>query len=348
MNKAKFISDVPEDRANIIESIKTKKPRIIFVMGDVDTGKSTLVAYLANNLLHEFKIAIIDADIGQKSILPPATISLAFPERRFGSFSELTPKKSYFIGSTTPNQFFGEAVVGLKRLVDLALRRAEIVVVDLTGYVRGAGEELKRLKIEAIHPDMILALQREGELENILAPFKDRIEIINAEISEKVKRYDLKQRKKIRQEKWEKYFENSKIYTINLNDYRISGTRLFKGKVLGEEEIELLRKLFGWVILYGEKNDKYVVVKGGPGQRRDMIHAIDFEKFSNLLVGFIDGEGFCPGVGILKWISFRERKAEILTPLKEEELGQVKEIRFGRIKVKEDGEELGLLGRDAI
>jgi len=53
-------------------------------------------------------------------------------------------------------------------------------------------------------------------------------------------------------------------------------------------------------------------------------------------------------VGILKWISFRERKAETLTPLKEEELGQVEEICFGRIKVKEDGEELGLLGRDAI
>lgn len=340
MNKAKFVSDVPEDRENIIKNIRTKRHRIIFVIGDVDTGKSTLVAYLANNLLDEFKIAIIDADIGQKSILPPATISLAFPEGRFSSFSELTPERSYFIGSTTPNQFFGEAVVGLKRLVDLALRHAELVIVDLTGYVKGAGEELKRLKIEAVHPDLILALQRKGELENILAPFKDRIEIINAEISEKVKRYDLNQRREIRRGKWRKYFENSRIHRINLNDYRISGTRLFRGRALGDEE---LSKLFA---LYGEKNDKYVIVKGGPGQR--MIHAIDFEKFSNLLIGFIDGEGFCPGVGILKWISFRERKAEILTPLKKEEMERVEEIRFGRIRVKEDGEELGLLGRDAI
>ena len=37
---------------------------------------------------------------------------------------------------------------------------------------------------------------------------------------------------------------------------------------------------------------------------------------------------------------------EILSPINEDEIKTIREIRFGRIRVDENGEELGLLDRD--
>ncbi|AIF68457.1 hypothetical protein PAP_00025 [Palaeococcus pacificus DY20341] len=354
MNKAKYITDVPKDREEAIGVIESKRPKIIFVLGDIDTGKSTLITYLANKLIETFKIGIIDADIGQKGILPPTTISLTFPRDKFTSFSELKAEKSYFIGSTTPNQFFGEMVAGLKRLVDLSTQRADIILVDLTGYVHGQGAELKRLKIETVKPDLILALQRRNELENILKPFKNKIEIINLEVSKDAKIHEPSERRRIRREKWKAYFQNSKTYRLSLNDYIISGTQLFQGRELTKEELEMLGNLFKWLVFYGEKmGEKYIAVKADLEHYsrqidKRVLHYIDFEKLSNLLVGLIDEDGFCIGVGILKLINFREKWIEVLAPLSEEEMKKVREIRFGRIRVREDGEELGLIDRGAI
>jgi len=55
-----------------------------------------------------------------------------------------------------------------------------------------------------------------------------------------------------------------------------------------------------------------------------------------------------PGLGILKLINFREFTAQVITPLKKEDLENVVELRFGRIRVREDGEELGLLSRETL
>jgi len=127
---------------------------------------------------------------------------------------------------------------------------------------------------------------------------------------------------------------------------------MFQGKPIEEGEKNLLERLFKWLILHGRKlGERYFVVKvdTSEGPRvvdKNVVRYFDFSKLSNLLLGLLDKEGFCQGVGILKAINFSEGRLEVLTPVKD--ISIITEIRFGRIRVREDGEELGLLDREVL
>ncbi|HII61461.1 Clp1/GlmU family protein [Pyrococcus horikoshii] len=351
-NKAFFTNEVPEDRYIAAEKISSlKKPATVMIIGDVDTGKTTLTIYLANELISRgFRVSIIDSDVGQKSILPPATISLAFVDTHFSSLEDLTPFAHYFVGTITPSQFFGEMVIGVMKLAELAKKFSDVVLIDTTGMIYGPGVELKRMKIEAIKPDLILALERENELTPIIKGFEDIT--LKLRVSDKVKEFSRSERKELRREKWKRYFENSRIVTFNVNDILVTGTSMFQGKPIEEGEKNLLERLFKWLILHGRKlGERYFVVKvdTSEGPRvvdKNVVRYFDFSKLSNLLLGLLDKEGFCQGVGILKAINFSEGRLEVLTPVKD--ISIITEIRFGRIRVREDGEELGLLDREVL
>ncbi|MBO8175150.1 MAG: polyhydroxyalkanoate depolymerase [Thermococcus sp.] len=356
MNKAKYTQEVPEDRREILTVLENhKKPVKIMILGGVDSGKTTLATFLANELLSlGFRVAIIDSDIGQKGILPPATISLGFPDGLFESFGDIKAYKHYFVGSITPNQFFGEMIAGVKLLTEEAEKKSDVIIIDTTGLISGSGVELKRMKIETVKPDVLIALQRKDELEPILKPFEGKIQIFRLKVSERARKFSREERREIRKKKWKEYFKDSRSYTVNLNQFLISGTQLFQGEEINENEKSLLETLFKWLIIHGRKiGEKYFVIKADianvPRQiDKNVLQYFDFEKLSNLILGLIDKEGFCLGLGILKFINFKEMKAEILTPLDEEIIKKVCEIRFGRIRVREDGEELGLLDRNAL
>jgi len=350
MNKAKYTEDVPEDRNELFEVVyKLERPAKIMVIGGTDSGKTTLVTFLANKLISRgFKVALLDSDIGQKSILPPATISLTLTSSPFQSPSELKALKNYFVGSITPSSHFGEVVTGVRRLAELGEELADFVIIDTTGYVENAGRDLKRLKAELVKPELIVFLQKESELEELIKSFRRFSRTMSLRVSEKALGYSRSRRRSIRKEKWKAYFQNAQSYTVDLSKYLISGTEMFHGEDITPEEKTLLEKLYGLLIFAGWKNRRYTIVGAGSSPQETDIHYIDFERLSNLLVGFIDQEGFCLGIGILKLINFREKKAEILTPLRQEELRNIVEIRFGRIRVREDGEELGLLSREAL
>ncbi|AIJ05163.1 GTP-binding protein [Methanocaldococcus bathoardescens] len=356
MNKAYYTAEVPEDRFEVLNNLKdSQKPIKIVLLGGVDSGKTTLTTFLANELLNSgFKVAIIDCDIGQKSILPPATISLAFPEINFNNLYEIKPYKSYFVGSTAPIQFFGEMITGTKLLCDYAEDKADVVIVDTTGLIYGSGADLKRMKIEMIKPDIIIALQKRNELRQILKPFENKIRVFYLKVYENAKSFSREERKEIRAEKWKEYFKNSKIYSIKFDDVIISGTKIFQGEKILEDEKYLLESIFKWKILYGSKCEgRYTIVKRDlanmPRQiDKNILYYIEPERFNNLIVGLIDGEGFCIGLGILKAIDFENETLEILSPINEDEIKTLREIRFGRIRVNENGEELGLLDRDLI
>ncbi|WP_461864538.1 Clp1/GlmU family protein [Thermococcus sp.] len=353
MNKAKYTEDVPEDRRELLRIMsELSEPAKVMIIGGTDSGKTTLAAFLANKLVSRgFKVALVDSDIGQKSILPPATISLALTTSPFESLSELKALKHYFIGSITPASHFGEVLTGVRRLVEIGEKLADFVIIDTTGYVENAGRDLKRMKVELVRPDLTVFLQREGELESLARSFERFSRVVTLRVSEKALSHSRVERRSIRREKWRRYFRNSQIHTISLSEYEISGTSMFHGVEINPEEKELFEKLHGWIIFGGWKDGRYVIVKGGidmKGLEKNTIHCIDLERLSNIIVGFLDREGFCLGLGILKLINFREKKAEVLTPLSRGELEKAVEIRFGRIRVREDGEELGLLSRDAL
>jgi len=353
MNKATYTEDVPPDRPELLENLLgMEKPATVMLIGSTDSGKTTLLTFLANGLLKEgLRVAVVDGDVGQKGILPPATLSLAFPERPFESIGELEAYAHYFVGTISPAGHIGEMAVGVKRLMDIAVEKADVVLVDTTGFVTAQGIEMKRLKAELLRPDLMVFLERAGELSHLRRLLSLYGETTVLRVSEGARKHSPEERRTLRTEKWRGYFSGASTVEVDLSKVTPVGTELFRGRPLIPEERELLEAVFRWFVVAGWKDEKYHVVKtgfGGEGHLPSTVHAVDLEKLSNLLVGFIDGDGLCPGVGILKWINFPDMKAQVLTPLSAEELERIVELRFGRIRVLEGGEEIGLLRRNEI
>ena len=58
--------------------VLTEEKGMTIVLGETDTGKTTLANFLIFNLCQRgSRVALVDADIGQSTLGPPATIGLA-------------------------------------------------------------------------------------------------------------------------------------------------------------------------------------------------------------------------------------------------------------------------------
>ncbi|WP_456444210.1 Clp1/GlmU family protein [Thermococcus sp.] len=356
MNKASYTTDVPEDRFELVNVIlhTPKRPLRVMLIGGSDSGKTTLLTFLANELIKDgLRVAVVDSDVGQKGILPPATVSFALPDGPFSNPSELSGTAHYFIGTTSPGQYVGEMAVGVERLVNGASSLADVVLIDTTGFVTGLGAEMKRLKVELIKPELTVVLERRGEMKYLSKLLTPYTKVIRLGISPHVREHSPNERGSVREEKWRAYFAGSSLAEVDLGELAVGGTSLFQGRPLSTQEKELFSSVFGWLVLAGWKGERYTVIKSDVGRfprhyNRFSLRAIDFEKMSNLIVGFVDKTGLCLGLGILKWINFSSRVAQVLTPLPQEVLENTVELRFGRIRVLETGEELGLIGRDEL
>jgi polynucleotide 5'-hydroxyl-kinase GRC3/NOL9 len=209
---------------NILE----KERGMAIIIGVTDTGKTTLANFLTLNLCQRrLKVALVDADIGQSSLGPPATIGFAVFKSDPDWEVVLSPPEIFFVGSTTPEGHFPLYLEGIKRMVGKALSYGtDLILVDTTGFVSGeAGKELKRRKIDLISPRFILALQKSDEIEHILALFQENplYRILRLPLSEKVRPRSMEERRANRANKFREYFKDSVIQELAAEEVRIEG-----------------------------------------------------------------------------------------------------------------------------
>jgi polynucleotide 5'-hydroxyl-kinase GRC3/NOL9 len=144
--------------------------RVTLILGTSDTGKTSLTARLAGALAARGeRVAVVDADVGQSEIGPPTTVGLG---RVTGALARLGDAELWeleFVGDTSPVRYIRETADATGRLVRRALDAGfERVLVDTGGLVEGPlGLALKRAKVRAADPDLVLVLQRRDESEPI-------------------------------------------------------------------------------------------------------------------------------------------------------------------------------------
>jgi polynucleotide 5'-hydroxyl-kinase GRC3/NOL9 len=147
---------------------------VTLVLGAGDTGKSTLVTRLAAALAQAgHTVGVVDADLGQKDIGPPTTIGLGRVRRPLERLDEAELLGLEFLGVTSAATCMRETAEATARLVSRALAEGcDRVLVDTSGLVQGdLGRALKRLKIDRVQPDLVIALQRGDECEPILRAY---------------------------------------------------------------------------------------------------------------------------------------------------------------------------------
>ena len=145
--------------------------RVIMVIGDNDTGKTTLVTRLASELARRGStVGVVDADLGQSDIGPPTTVGLGRVRAPIEQLAQAEVVALHFVGVTSPARCVHETAEATGRLASHALRNGcDRLVVDTCGLVDGdVGRALKRSKVERVAPDLVIALQRDDECEPIL------------------------------------------------------------------------------------------------------------------------------------------------------------------------------------
>lgn len=196
--------DIPPSWAWSAAKIVQHKWRKVLVIGDVDLGKSTYCGFLSSQLIAAgLRVAVVDADVGQKAIGPPAAITLGYPTAS-GLFSGLQPTGWYFVGSVSPVGHLLPMVVGTKQLVDAA--RAPVVVVNTTGFIHGVGGVLKGYKIEAIQPDVMVTIARGAELQPLIGAYR-HYRILRIRPSTRAVSKTYAQRREAREAAFRAYFQ---------------------------------------------------------------------------------------------------------------------------------------------
>jgi polynucleotide 5'-kinase involved in rRNA processing len=163
------MDDIEQTHASVIERLAAQPGRV-FVLGGVDTGKTTFTRRLARAGLDAGHIvAIVDADVGQSTIGAPSTAGLKIVREVADLEPPFTPDAMSFVGSMSPRGHVLPMVTGSAKLVMRAIEMgARLIVVDTSGLIDGvAGQMLKLTKAELCRPHHAVALSHGGELEPV-------------------------------------------------------------------------------------------------------------------------------------------------------------------------------------
>ncbi len=147
---------------------------IVMLLGVADTGKTELAKLLVGDALAAgSSVAFVDGDVGSSVAGPPATTGLKYVTDVADLDPSVPPDEMRFVGSISPQGVVLPHVVAVSSLVELARPNADLVVVDTSGTVTGVvGQTVKYHLAELIRPDLVVAIQRGGELEPTLGMLK--------------------------------------------------------------------------------------------------------------------------------------------------------------------------------
>lgn len=199
-----------------IAALGRRRVRTIYIIGDSDTGKSTLAATLAAQLARSVATACVNLDAGQASIGLPTT----FAWRMQGGRRERRPDGMYFTGTTSPSGHFDIAVAGAVAMVSEARKRADTAVVDTCGLARGAaGMRLHHTTIDAVRPDAVIVIERRGELACLIDPLArlTRPLVIRASAPDCIRKRSRAERRSYRRERFRAYFAPAREIVLSLD-----------------------------------------------------------------------------------------------------------------------------------
>jgi polynucleotide 5'-hydroxyl-kinase GRC3/NOL9 len=347
----------------------------VLVLGAPDTGKSSLGRYLMYKAFAAgLPGALVDLDLGQSHLGPPASLGLGlFPPRLPGDDS-LFPESLYFIGQTSPVGAILEVAVGCGVLVRQAARQGiDRVVVNTSGLVHGPGAlRLKRAQMELLQPPLILALQRDQELEPLLeglggndhqAPVdlpaspppppgrrnnrNSGWTVLRLPISSRVTRKTPEDRRRYREARFRRYFQEARRLALPWRSLVWEGLPWGRGEALTPEELQQISKTVGVPVLYGESNrGRTVLLVEEPPlgplhlRPRQPLHWLTWSGMQLRLVGLLDAARRTLALALILPDPFNPEEMAFFTPLAPEAFSRVRFVKMGKMRLSLTGKEV--------
>jgi len=198
--------------------------RIVYVLGAADRGKTTFCRWIARELAAQARTGVLDCDIGQSTIGPPATVGLAVCGPGSGAPVGVWLR---FVGAVTPSGHMVQEMAGASRLKEKAFQEgASFLVIDSPGWVvEPAAQEFQVRMIDLLQPDLVVGIQKGQELEGILVNFRrhPRIGILELPVSPSAVERKRDWRRAYRHQRFTGYFEGAAPYTCGLAGIGVHG-----------------------------------------------------------------------------------------------------------------------------
>ncbi len=324
--------------------------------------KSTIETRIALKTVD--RAAILDADLGQSEIGPPACAGIAFAGHPVLSLSDLQPAQLAFVGSVTPQGWLLELATAVRRLADASPPGVPLII-DTGGYLHGSSaRRLIQSLCDLLVPSHIVALQRGTELEPFLPALHRRENCtlhllpVPAAITHKTSRL----RSQRRVMRFAAYFQNAVEYSYSFDDVAFRGTWLGTGSPLAAHMLKFAAQTLRTraKVYYAERSDQHLGIMTSHPIPHDVpelgilqqelkaksVTITAAPRLKHLLVGLETGGGKLLGLGSISAIDFRRRTLGILTPVRAPAAASV--LQFGSLRVAPDGSEVGALAPNEI
>jgi polynucleotide 5'-hydroxyl-kinase GRC3/NOL9 len=195
--------------------------RLILILGDTDTGKTSLTAALAGDLAARgLPVGVIDADLGQSQIGPPAALGLGRVSGPIAALADAELLALAWVGRTSPAGLEEAIWAGGRWLADRATALGlRPVLIDTGGLVLGPlGRRLAVGTVRRLAPDLVICLQRDGECEAILVEVahEDGPDVLRLPVAAAVRRRTSHERRVHRERAFRAYFAGARLRELPL------------------------------------------------------------------------------------------------------------------------------------
>ena len=340
----KINNPIPSWWEDLLDKILDK---ITIFIGRTDSGKSSSILYLSNKaLLRGEKVSVVDSDVGQSDLGPPGVISSANLKAPVYQMKCLEPDFMYFVGDKSPRGHLLQMCLGIRE----ALRNVDgkTVLINTTGFVDGAAARiLKRAKVELVEPDIVILIEKqEGDLGHLMRsiPKGPQIIRVRSHVRDLIKDRDY--RNLSRKASLRRFLKGGMTELFDINELSLENTFLLTG-IEKTEYASFLGDILGSKVVWVEESsDMLLILTEGHVERikirkledllRKEVRWASLRDYENLYIG-LKLRGKCMGIGILKSLDLKNRKASIFTRYR----GEVDSLSLGFFKLDEEGNELG-------
>jgi polynucleotide 5'-kinase involved in rRNA processing len=256
--------DWAENTAGQLFSKNLIQKGICLILGASDTGKTTLAEALVRHFAISRPVGIVDADIGQSHIGPPATVGWAVADNPQIELSKLPVRGISFVGAVTPTGHLLQLTTAITQCVQQASEATELIIVDTPGFISGPAAAALWWSVQRIlKPKLILAVQRKDELNHIISGlrlFDLQIKLIKS--PPQIPTKSPQDRQSYRRSQFISYFRNAGLHKISLSNITVQpGINLqresFINRLVGLRNENGLDMAIG--IITGWKDDSVVV-----------------------------------------------------------------------------------------
>jgi len=209
-----------------LENLNLKPGRNkLMIIGETDSGKSTLTSYLVNiALVRNLRTAVIDGDIGQGDLIPPGCIGAAVVKERVYDLRDLHADIMGFVGFTSPfSRYVRDLIVKrMKRIISyLEERGYDLCIINTDGYVSGEGMGYKLDMVRELKPDTVICFRGpDEELFENLKDFDNPPSMISVDRSEGIVK-SASERNERRLSQYFRFLRDGKDMSVDLKKIRL-------------------------------------------------------------------------------------------------------------------------------